>query len=110
MEKLKEYILSWLGITWELDLLHRQDESIIRDLYKFVKQHEARVGIDLRWKSSSTAVVLARTPEGDRVELIELKERLTLQELDELKEILESKYGARLHWVDSPRESHPFRY
>lgn len=113
MSRIKRIIQNWLGVSnvqRELELLHKQDESLWSKIEKISSQYEARIGIDLCWKSASTAVILARTPKGDRVEIIELKNKLTTQELQEIKDILEGKFGAKLQWLDSPGMSHPFRY
>ena len=107
---LKVWLYRWCGAEREINLLHDQQEALMRELQTLKNRFTSLIAVDWGFKKSGKIILLTRMNGKDRVKIIDCKPGMSREEYNLTIRELEEKYGAQLEWDDGPFESHPYRY
>lgn len=74
--------------------------TMVKELRKHMS---AAMAIDVGFKEAGKVIILSRVQGQDRVRIVDVKPKMTVQEYKQLIESLESEYGVAPTWVDAPQ-------
>lgn len=66
------------------------------------RQLSALQALDVDLHGGGKVILLTRVQERDRIKIIDIAPKMTVQQYQQFVEEIKERYGARLHWVDTP--------